>query len=106
MLPLRTNYSDMSRKEDAAKEKRELMVEYGLSALAVALIVGGFFVPPLGQIDGSVLQGSGIIITVLTINVFSHSMRRKFKVARFSGAGTSIEISKEEGGTESVDIEM
>lgn len=30
--------------------------------IAIALIVAGFIVPPMGEIDGSVLQGAGIII--------------------------------------------
>lgn len=29
---------------------------------AIALIIAGFIVPPMGEIDGSVLQGAGIII--------------------------------------------
>ena len=30
--------------------------------LAIALFVGGFFVPPMGVIDGSVLKAGGILL--------------------------------------------
>lgn len=36
--------------------KIAFFIAFGISA---CLIVGGFFVPPMGQIDGSVLQGVG-----------------------------------------------
>ena len=35
---------------------------YVILLIAVALIIAGFVVPPMGEIDGSVLQGAGIII--------------------------------------------
>lgn len=38
-----------------------------LSAIATLLIIAGFFVPPMGKIDGSVLQGVGEIIGMISI---------------------------------------
>lgn len=38
-----------------------------LSAIATLLIIAGFFVPPMGKIDGSVLQGAGEIIGMISI---------------------------------------
>ena len=35
--------------------------------VGVGLIVGGFFVPPTAVVDGSVLQGSGIILGFTTL---------------------------------------
>ena len=35
---------------------------YIVLLFAIALIVAGFIVPPMGEIHGSVLQGAGIII--------------------------------------------
>ena len=32
-----------------------------LNAISVALLIGGFFCPPMGSIDGSVLAGAGIL---------------------------------------------
>ena len=34
-------------------------IAFGVS---VALFIGGFFVPPMGQIDGSVLKAGGILM--------------------------------------------
>ena len=38
-----------------------------LALVAVGLIITGFFVPPMGSIDGSVLQGAGEIIGLVSI---------------------------------------
>lgn len=38
-----------------------------LGLIGVGLIIAGFFVPPIGYIDGSVLQGSGIIFAFTTL---------------------------------------
>ncbi len=38
-----------------------------LSAIAALLIITGFFVPPMGKVDGSVLQGVGEIIGIISI---------------------------------------
>lgn len=41
-----------------------------LTIIAVALIVGGFLVPPFGAIDGSVLTASGEIFAFAALLVF------------------------------------
>lgn len=37
------------------------IVVIALTAIAVILLVAGFLTPPMGKIDGSVLQGTGIL---------------------------------------------
>lgn len=32
-----------------------------LNSISAALLIGGFFCPPMGSIDGSVLAGAGIL---------------------------------------------
>ena len=44
-----------------------MRVFYITFVLSVALIVGGFFCPPIGQIDGSVLTAVGLLILFVTI---------------------------------------
>lgn len=52
--------------------------------LSVALIVGGFFCPPIGQIDGSVLTAVGLLILFATIEKIPEAVK----------AGKSIKVQK------------
>ena len=52
--------------------------------LSVALIVGGFFVPPIGVIDGSVLSAVGLLLLFATIDKIPEAIK----------AGKSIKVSK------------
>ena len=47
--------------------------------VSICLIVGGFFAPPLGVIDGSVLTGTGILSAFVELHHFikTGSMRRR-----------------------------
>lgn len=52
--------------------------------LSVALIVGGFFCPPIGEIDGSVLSAVGLLLMFATIDKIPEAIK----------AGKSIKIQK------------
>ena len=52
--------------------------------LSVALIVGGFFCPPIGEIDGSVLSAVGLLLRFATIDKIPEAIK----------AGKSIKIQK------------
>lgn len=52
--------------------------------LSVALIVGGFFCPPIGEIDGSVLSAVGVLLMFATIDKIPEAIK----------AGKSIKIQK------------
>lgn len=52
--------------------------------LCVALIVGGFFCPPIGQIDGSVLTAVGLLILFATIEKIPEAVK----------AGNCIKVQK------------
>ena len=49
------------------KVKITKVLTIALAIVATLLIVAGFFVPPMGIIDGSVMQGAGEIIGMITI---------------------------------------
>lgn len=51
---------------------------------SIALMVGGFFCPPLGIIDGSVLTGVGCLLGFATLNVVMMGI----------GSGTDIHVEK------------
>lgn len=61
-----------------------MRVFYITFVLSVALIVGGFFCPPIGQIDGSVLTAVGLLIFFATIEKIPEAVK----------AGKSIKVQK------------
>ena len=52
--------------------------------VSIALIVGGFFVPPVGVIDGSVLTAVGLLLMFSVVTKIPEAIR----------AGRNIKISK------------
>ena len=52
--------------------------------LSVALIVGGFFCPPMGVIDGSVLTAVGLLLMFATVDKIPEAIK----------AGKSIKLQK------------
>jgi hypothetical protein len=61
----------------------------------VGLIVGGFFVPPMGIIDGSVLTAVGELLLFPTLLYGYRAIELGLRV-KFQKGETSIEISKDE----------
>lgn len=59
--------------------------------LSVLLIVGGFFCPPIGVIDGSVLSAVGLLLMVATIDKIPEAIK----------AGRNLKISKGDFSIES-----
>ena len=81
------------------KVKTTKVFTIALAIIATLLIVAGFFVPPMGIIDGSVMQGAGEIIGMITIfsawDLISEAIHKGIE-ASFRRGDTSIEISKNE----------
>ena len=63
--------------------------------VSVGLIVGGFFVPPMGVIDGSVLTAVGELLLFPTLLYGYRAIELGLRV-KFQKGETSIEISKDE----------
>ena len=63
--------------------------------VSVGLIVGGFFVPPLGVIDGSCLTAVGELLLFPTLLYGFRAVELGLTV-KFQKGETSIEISKDE----------
>lgn len=61
-----------------------MKVFYITFVLSVALIVGGFFCPPMGVIDGSVLTAVGLLILFATIEKIPEAVKagKSFKVSK------------------------
>ena len=72
------------------------MKEFYLNlVVSIALIVGGFFVPPVGVIDGSVLTAVGLLLMFSVIAKIPEAIKagRNIKVQK---GDSSVEISAKE----------
>lgn len=63
--------------------------------VAVGLIVGGFFVPPMGIIDGSVLTAVGELLLFPTLLYAFRALEMGMNV-KFQKGDASIEVHKKE----------
>jgi small neutral amino acid transporter SnatA (MarC family) len=63
--------------------------------LASAMFIGGFFCPPMGVIDGSVLKGGGILLGFAALGVAGQNLANGKDVI-FSHGDTKVEINDEE----------
>ena len=63
--------------------------------VSVGLIVGGFFVPPMGVIDGSLLTAVGELLLFPTLLYGFRAIELGLTV-KFQKGETSIEISKDD----------
>lgn len=61
-----------------------MIIFYSTFIISVALIIGGFFCPPIGVIDGSVLTAVGLLILFATIEKIPEAIKagRSFKVSK------------------------
>ena len=62
--------------------------------VSVGLIVGGFFVPPMGVIDGSCLTAVGELLLFPTI-LYAYRAIELGLTVKFNHGDTSIEITKQ-----------
>ena len=60
-----------------------------------SLIIGGFFVPPTGVIDGSVLTAVGELLVFPTLLYGFRALELGYEL-KFSHGETSVEIHKDE----------
>lgn len=67
-------------------------------AFSIALFIGGFFCPPMGEIDGSVLTASGILFAFATLAVAGQNLANGKDVVFKKG---DVEVSVENAETES-----
>lgn len=59
--------------------------------VSVGLIIGGFFVPPMGVIDGSVLTAVGELLLFPTMLYAYRALELGYKI-KFQKGETSIEV--------------
>lgn len=86
-------YSKLKRKRDC----RLCVVTFVVCfIISVGLIIGGFFVPPLGVIDGSVLTAVGELLAFPTLAFGMRAVELGYDLKLQKG-GASVEITNGKG---------
>lgn len=67
--------------------------------VSIGLLIGGFFAPPMGVIDGSVLTAAGILFAFGTLAQIPIIIEVA-GYTKISSGNTTIEISKDEDNHE------
>lgn len=78
-----------------AKKHIDKYIFFICLAFSLALFVGGFFCPPMGVIDGSVLKAAGILLGFATLAVAGQNLANGKDVI-FTHGDTKVEINDEE----------
>ena len=93
-----TRTAKVIRSEKADEPRTFLMSRITFAVcffVSVGLIVGGFFVPPMGVIDGSCLTAVGELLLFPTLLYAYRAIELGLSV-KFQKGETSIEISKQD----------
>ena len=93
-----TRAAKLVRNEKADEQRTFLMSRITFAIcffVSVGLIVGGFFVPPMGVIDGSVLTAIGELLMFPTLLYGFRAVELGLTI-KFSKGDATIEISKED----------
>lgn len=93
-----TRAQKIVRNEKADEQRTFLMSRITFAIcffVSVGLIVGGFFVPPMGVIDGSVLTAIGELLMFPTLLYGFRAVELGLTI-KFSKGDATIEISKDD----------
>lgn len=71
-----------------------MKVFYVSFILSVLLIIGGFFCPPIGQIDGSVLTAVGLLILFATVAKIPDAIKEGRNI-KFQKGDIALDISSD-----------
>ena len=86
--------NDMAEQVKRVQSRTKLAVII-LTAIAVALIIASFFVPPMGKIDGSVLAATGEIFAFASLLTAVYAIEQGVG-AKVEHKGTSLTIKENE----------
>ena len=76
-----------------ARKHADKQIFYVCLTISVLMFVGGFFCPPLGAIDGSILTAGGILLGFATLAVAGQNLAHGKEVTFKKG---DLEISVED----------
>ena len=76
--------------------KRHYLIAFWVSLVcSIGLLVGGFLTPPTGQVDGSVLEGVGIMFLWPALGFAAKALEENNKI-KIQHGSTTIQIGQDE----------
>lgn len=81
----------MNKNEDEKKQLCNRIAFWLCPIVAIGLFVGGFFMPPQGVIDGSVLQASSVLLGFYTMMQLP-AVISSAKTTKITHGDTTIEV--------------
>lgn len=76
--------------------KKHYIIAFWISlVISVGLIIGGFFCPPQGEIDGSVLEGAGLLFLYPALAFGAKALEENNKI-KIQHGQTTISIGQDE----------
>lgn len=79
-----------------AKKHVDKLIFFICLAVSIVMFIGGFFCPPLGIIDGSVLTAGGILLGFATLAVAGQNLANGRDVT-FKKGDVEITVEDDEG---------
>lgn len=76
------------------KAQADKMIFIVCLIVAIGMFVGGFFVPPMGKVDGSVLSAGGILLGFASLAVAAQAIKDG-RIAKFSKGDIDITIGND-----------
>ena len=77
--------------------KKHYLTAFWISmTVSLALLIGGFLTPPKGEIDGSVLEGVGIIFLWPSLAFAAKALEENNKI-KITHGSTAIEVGRKRG---------
>ncbi len=64
-------------------------------SVAIILFVGGFFCPPMGVIDGSILKASGILLGFASLAVLAQAIHNGKSIS-FTKGDMEVEVGEDD----------
>lgn len=80
---------------ETIKEHADKYIFIACLVLAAAMFIGGFFCPPMGAIDGSVLKAGGILLGFAALAVAGQNLANGKEVT-FKHGETEAKISNDD----------
>lgn len=79
-----------------AKKHVDKLIFFICLAVSIVMFIGGFFCPPLGIIDGSVLTAGGILLGFATLAVAGQNLANGRDIT-FKKGDVEITVEDDEG---------
>lgn len=71
--------------------KQYVIAFWSTLVIAITLMIGGFFTPPMAEIDGSILEGVGLMFLWPAL-AFGNKALEEGKIAKIQRGDTTISI--------------